>query len=269
VGPNFFHTLRTPILAGRDFTAQDTEKSQIVTIVNEAFANRYWPGQDAIGKRIRNDDQWLTVVGMVRDAKYRRLVYAPEPVYFTALDQCYRDPVTIHARVSGDPRSYAGVVERTVHQINADLPLFGVTTLRSSMQLGSVFERVAGTFAGAFGFLAVVLAAVGIYGVISYSTRQRTREIAIRVALGARRAEVLRLVLAQGLWLTLDGLGIGIAISLALTRYLKSELYGVAATDLGTYAAVALLLCLVALVACYIPAHRATRVNPMEALRHE
>jgi len=269
VGPNFFHTLRTPVIAGRDFTAQDTDKSQIVAIVNEEFANRYWPGQDAIGKRVRNDDQWLTVVGVVRDAKYRRLVYAPEPVYFTALDQCYRDPVTIHARVSGDPSSYAGAVERTVHQINADLPVFGVTTLRSSMQLGSVFERVAGTFAGAFGFLAVVLAAIGIYGVISYATRQRTREIAVRMALGARRAEVLRLVLAQGLWLTIAGLGIGIAISLALTRYLKSQLYGVATTDLWTYAAVALLLCLVSLVACYIPARRATKVDPVEALRHE
>ena len=269
VGPNYFHTLRTPIIAGRDFTEQDTDKSQIVAIVNEEFANRYWPGKDAIGKRIRNDQQWFTIVGVVRNAKYRRLVYAAEPVYFTALYQCYYDLVTIHARVSGDPRSYAGVVERTVHQLNADLPLFGVTTLKSSMQLGSIFERIAGTFAGAFGLLAVVLAAVGIYGVIAYTTRQRTREIAIRMALGARRAAVLRLVLGQGLWLTVAGLGIGIAVSLALTRYLKSELYGVAATDVRTYATVTLLLCLVSLVACYIPAWRATRVSPTEALRHE
>ncbi|MGA2075594.1 MAG: ABC transporter permease [Terriglobia bacterium] len=268
-GPSYFHTLRTPIIAGRDFTEQDNDKSQIVAIVNEAFANRFWPGKDPIGKRIRNDQHWFTIVGVVRNAKYRRLVYAPEPVYFTALYQSYRDLVTIHARVSGDPKSYAGVVERTVHQLNADLPLFGVTTLKSSMQLGSIFERVAGTFAGAFGLLAVVLAAVGIYGVIAYTTRQRTREIAIRMALGARRREVLELVLGQGLWLTVAGLGIGIVISLALTRYLRSELYGVAATDFGTYAAVTLLLCLVSLVACYIPAWRATRVSPTEALRHE
>jgi predicted permease len=269
VGPNYFRTLRTPIIAGRDFIEQDNDKSQIVAIVNEAFANRFWPGKDPIGKRIRNDQHWFTIVGVVRNAKYRRLVYAPEPVYFTALYQSYRDLVTIHARVSGDPTSYAGEVEGTVHELNADLPVFGVTTLKTSMQLGSIFERIAGTFAGAFGLLAVVLAAVGIYGVIAYTTRQRTREIAIRMALGARRAAVLQLVLSQGLWLTVAGVGIGIVVSLALTRYLKSELYGVSATDVWTYAAVSLLLCLVSLVACFIPARRATRVSPTEALRHE
>jgi len=264
VGPDYFHTLRTPITAGRDFTEQDNDKSQLVAIVNEAFANRFWPEKDPIGKRIRSD-QWLTVVGVVRNAKYRRLVYPPEPVYFTPLYQSYRELVTIHARVSGDPKSYAGDVVRSVHQLNADLPVFGVTTLKSSMQLGSIFERVAGTFAGAFGLLAVILAAVGIYGVIAYSTR----EIAVRMALGARRREILQLVLGQGLWLTVGGLGIGIVVSLALTRYLKSQLYGVAASDVWTYGAVTLLLCLVSLVACYIPAQRATKVDPMEALRHE
>jgi predicted permease len=269
VGPNYFRTMRTPLLAGREFTEQDGEKAQPVAVVNREFADRYWPGQDAVGKRISVYGQWFTVVGVARNGKYRRLVYAPEPVIFLPLFQDYYDLVIIHARVSGDPQAYAAAVERTVHGLNADLPVFGVTTLESSMRLGSIFERLAGTFAGAFGLLALILAAVGIYGVIAYTTRQRTHEIAIRIALGARRADVFWLVLGQGLLLTLTGLAAGIAVSLALTRYLKSVLFGVTASDVLTYAAVALLLCLVSLVACYIPARRATKVDPMVALRHE
>jgi predicted permease len=269
VGPNYFRTMRTPLLAGREFTEQDGEKSQLVAIVNQEFCDRYWPGQDAIGKRISNYGHWFNVVGVARNGKYRRLVYAPEPVIFLALLQVYRDQVIIHARVSGDPAAYAPAVERTVHELNADLPVFDVTTLKSSMRLGSIFERIAGTFAGAFGLLALILAAVGIYGVMAYTTRQRTHEIAIRIALGAQRADVFWLVLGQGLLLTMTGLAAGIAVSLALTRYLKSVLFGVTATDVLTYAAVALLLCLVSLVACYIPARRATKVDPMVALRYE
>jgi len=269
VGPNYFRTMRISLIAGRDFTGQDGEKSQPVAIVNQEFCDRYWPGQDAIGKRINACGQWFTVVGVARNGKYRRLVYTPQPVIFLPLFQDYRDPVIIHARVSGDPQAYAAAVERTVHELNADLPVFGVTTLKSSMQLGSIFERLAGTFAGAFGLLALILAAVGIYGVIAYTTRQRTHEIAIRMALGAQRVSIFRLVLGQGLLLTLTGLAAGIAVSLALTSYLKSELFGVTSTDMLTYAAVALLLCLVSLIACYIPARRATKVEPMEALRYE
>ena len=269
ISPNYLRTMRIPLVAGRDFTEQDTVKSQPVAIVNEEFARRYWPGQDAIGKRFNEDGHWFSVVGVVRNGKYRRLVYPSEPVYFQPLFQHYRDLMTIHARVNGDPRSYAGVVERTVHSLNADLPVFGVSTLRSTMQLASIFERLAGTFASAFGLLALALAAVGIYGVIGYATRQRTHEIAIRIALGARRAQVVRLVLGQGLVLTLAGLAVGVGMSLALTRYVKSVLFGVAASDVATYAAVTLLLCLVSLVACYIPARRATRVDPTSALRHE
>jgi len=269
VGPNYLRTMRIPIIGGRDFTEQDMEKSQRVAIVNQAFVDRYWPGQDPLGKRISVYGQWFNVVGVARNGKYRRLVYPPEPVFFQPLYQRYRDLVTIHARVTGDPQGNAAEVERTVHQLNADLPVFGVTTLKSSMQLGSIFERLAGTFAGAFGLLALILAAVGIYGVIAYTTRQRTHEIAIRIALGAERVAVFWLVLGQGLLLTLTGLAAGVAVSLALTRYLKSVLFGVTATDLLTYAAVALLLCLVSLVACYIPARRATKVDPMVALRYE
>ncbi len=269
VGPNYFRTMRTPLVAGREFTAQDGERSQLVAIVNQEFCDRYWPRQDPLGKRIHVWGEWHTVVGVARNGKYRRLVYAPAPVVFLPLFQDNVDPVIIHARVSGNPQAYAAAVERTVHDLNPDLPVFGVTTLKSSMQMGSSFERISGTFAGAFGLLALILSAVGIYGVIAYTTRQRTHEIAIRVALGAQRANVFRLVLSQGLLLTLAGLGVGLVVSLAVTRYLESALFGVTATDVLTYAAVALLLCLVSLVACYIPARRATKVDPMVALRYE
>lgn len=269
VGPNYLRTMRIPLIAGRDLTAQDTEKSQRVVLINQEFADRYWPGQDALGRKMKVWGQWFTVVGVARNGKYRRLVYSPEPVFFLPLFQTYRNLVMIHVRVSGDPQAYAAAVEKTIHELNADLPVFGVTTLNASMQWGSIFERLAGTFAGAFGLLALILSAVGIYGVIAYTTRQRTHEIAIRRALGAQRVDIFRLVLGQGLLLTLAGLAGGIAVSLALTSYLKSELFGVSSTDLLTYTAVALLLCFVSLVACYIPARRATRVEPVEALRYE
>jgi len=269
VAPNYFRTMRTPIVAGREFTALDNEKAQPVAIVNQELCDRYWPHQNPLGKRIHAWGAWRTVVGVAHNSKYRRLVYAPEPAVFLPLLQQYCDPVMIHARVPGDPQAYAAAMESAIHGLNADLPVFGVTTLKSSMQMGSIFERIAGTFAGAFGLLALLLADVGIYGVIAYTTRQRTHEIAIRLALGAQRANVFRLVLGQGLLLTGGGLAVGIGASLALTRYLQSVLYGVTATDVPTYAAVALLLCLVSLVACYIPARRATKIDPMAALRHE
>jgi len=269
VGPKYFATMRTPLISGRDFTDADNAKSQPVVIVNQALVDRYWPGQDALGKRIRANDHWMTVVGVARNAKYRRVVYAPEPVYYLPLLQDDRSPVIIHVRVSGDPRAFAFLVEKAAHQLDADLPLFNVITLESSMQLGSVFERIAATFAGSFGLLALALATVGIYGVVAYATRQRSREIAIRMALGAKESDVLRLVLGQGLRLTLTGLSIGLASSFALTRFLRGQLFGVATTDPLTYAGVGILLCVVALVACYVPAHRATKVDPNVALRCE
>ena len=269
VSPNYFQTMRTPLVEGREFTEQDVKNSQPVAIVNQEFCDRYWPGQDPIGKRFNNGGMWFNVVGVVRNAKYRRLVYAPEPVIFLPLFQAYRGLVTIHARVAGDPSSYAQAVERTVHELNADLPVFDATTVTSSMQMGSIFERVAGTFASAFGLLALVLAAVGLYGVIAYTTRQRAHEFAIRVAMGAQRGKVFRLVLGQGLRLIVAGLAVGLGASLALTRYLKSLLFGVTGTDALTYVCVAILLSVISLAACYVPARRAMRIDPMAALRHQ
>jgi predicted permease len=271
VGPNYFRTLRTPLVAGRDFTLQDNAKSQLVAIVNEEFAARYWPGQDAIGKRVQQDDRWRTVVGVARNAKYRRVIYNAEPCFFVPWFQNYPsfDALIVHTRVSGEPPTLASAVERAIHDLNPDLPVFNVASLRSSMQMGSLFERIVVTFASSFGLLALALAAVGVYGVVAYATRQRTHEIGIRMALGAKRADILRLVLGQGLSMTLTGLAIGLAVSLAATRFLRTLLFGVATTDVLTYASVVVLLCVVATAACYIPARRATKVEPTEALRCE
>jgi predicted permease len=271
VGPNYFRTLRTPLVAGRDFTLQDNWKSQFVAIVNQEFAARYWPGQDAIGKRIQLYGHWFTVVGVARNAKYRRVIYNAEPCFFVPWFQEYPpfDALIVHTRVSGDPQAFASAVERAIHELNPDLPVFDVASLRSSMQMGSLFERIAVTFAGSFGLLALALAAVGVYGVVAYSTRQRTHEIGIRMALGAERADVLRLVLGQGLRMTLIGLAVGLTLSLVARRFLRTQLLGVAPTDVLTYASVALLLSIVALAACYIPARRATKVEPTVALKCE
>jgi predicted permease len=269
VGPGYLQTLRTPVLAGRDFTDADNAETQRVVVVNQAFANRYWPGQDAIGKRVQISGRWSSVVGVASNGKYRRLTYDSAPLFLTPLAQRYEDLVTLHVRVDGDPMAYSAAIDKAVHDLSPDLPLFNVTTLKTNMKIGNVFERIVVVFAGSFGLLAMLLAAVGIYGVVAYSTKQRTHEIGIRMALGAARGDVFRQILRQGLRLTLTGLAVGLAVSFAFTRLLRGLLFGVGTTDWITFAAVSISLCIVALVACYVPARRAAYVEPMQALRTE
>jgi putative ABC transport system permease protein len=271
VGPNYFRTLRTSLISGREFTASDRAESQLVAVVNQAFVDRYWPGANALGKQVTDGGDRFTVVGVARNAKYRLLTSPPEPVIYLPDYQAYSPThdTIIHLRTTGDPLTMASSVEETIHQLNPELPLFNVNPLSVTMQLGTLFGRVAATFAGSFGVLAMLLAAVGIYGVVAYSTRQRTREIGIRVALGAEKGGIYRLVLGQGFRLTLAGLVVGTVLAVAFTRLLKAQLFGVSETDAITYASVGLLLAVVALLACHIPARRATRVDPMVALRYE
>ena len=269
IGTGYFATLRTPLLAGRDFNEQDGPETQQVAIVNQAFVNRYWPGENAIGKRIEADGRWKTVVGVAANGKYRRLVYDPSPLVLMPMAQSYRNGAILQIRTAGDPLALASAVERTVADLNPDLPLFNLTTLKANMQMGSVFERIAVVLAGSFGLLALILANVGIYAVISYTTKQRTHEIGIRMALGAGKASIFSQVIEQGLRLVLAGLAVGLGASLLLTRFLRSMLVGVAATDWLTFSSVAILLCVVALVACYLPARRAASIDPMQALRTE
>ncbi len=271
VTPNYFQTLQIPLVKGRDFTPQDTKSSQRVVIVSETFVNRYWPNQEALGKQLNSDltHEWFTVIGVARDSKVNGLNEKPTPFLYLPQYQVYRATMIVLARTNGDPLAAGKTVEKTIHELNADLVVFDITSLDLREQIASFGQRVAGTFVGAFGLLALVLAAVGIYGVTSYTTRQRTHEIGIRMTLGASKRDVLRLVLGHGLRLTLIGVALGLAASFALTRFLTSLLLGVTSTDALTFSSVALLLCAVALFACFIPARRAMRVDPMVALRYE
>jgi predicted permease len=277
ITPNYFQTVQIPLVKGRDFTLQDTMSSQRVAIVSETFVDRYWPHQEALGKQLNSDltHEWFTVVGVARDSKVTGLNEKPTPFVYlphyqiSLLNQPGGSDMTVIARTTGDPLAMGKTVEKTIHELNADLVVFNMTTLESSEQIASFPQRIAGTFVGAFGLLALVLAAVGIYGVTSYTTRQRTHEIGIRMALGASKDDILQLVIGHGLRLTFIGVGLGLAAAFALTRYLSSMLLGVTSTDALTFSGVAILLCGVALFACFVPARRAMRVDPMVALHHE
>jgi predicted permease len=261
--------VRTALLAGREFTDRDDAGAQPVSIVNKALADRYWPGQDALGKRLQVAGHWTMVVGVAANAKYRRLVYDAAPLVLIPILQSYRTDQVLYVRVAGNPLSYASSVERIVHGLNSDLPLFNETTLAANMQLGNAFERIEAAFAGSFGLLALILAAIGVYGVVAYATKQRTHEIGIRMALGAGKQDIFRQVLGRGLRLAGFGLVLGLMLSLALTRYLQGMLYGVGTADWLTFVIVAILLCVMTLIACFVPARRAASVDPMQALRTE
>ncbi|MFY9852463.1 MAG: ABC transporter permease [Terracidiphilus sp.] len=269
VGPGYLQTMHTPLLAGRDFTEQDNAAAPPVAIVNQALVDRYWPGQNAIGKHIDVSSHPYTVVGVAANGKYRRMTYDAAPLVLLPLMQRYDSPVILHVRTSGDPLAQASAVQQTIQGLNPDLPVYNVTTLKANMQMGNVFERIAVTFAGAFGLLALLLAAVGIYGVVAYTTRQRTHEIGIRMALGAAKEDIFRQVLGQGLRLTVAGLAVGLVVSFAFTRFLRGMLFGIGTTDWLTFTSVAVLLSVVTLAACLIPARRAASIEPMQALRTE
>jgi putative ABC transport system permease protein len=269
VSPNYFRTMRIPLLEGRDFTTQDAAKTQEVVIVNQELVERYWPHQDAVGKRLRTEDTWATVIGIARTTDYYQLHESPKPFIYFPLFQEYAPEITLHVRVNGKPTDYALAVQDAIHAMNPNLAVFHIADLATRIQVASGIQRIAGSTVGVFGVLALVLAAVGIYGVVAHSTSRRTHEIGIRVALGAQPRDIFLLVVGQGVRLVVVGVGLGLVASLVLTRLLSRLLFGVGASDPLIFAGVTLLLAGVALAACYIPSRRAMRVDPMVALRYE
>ncbi|MGC2162998.1 MAG: ABC transporter permease [Silvibacterium sp.] len=269
VGPNYLETLGIPLVAGRDFNAGDTPDTQRAVIVNQAFVQRYWPGQNVLGRRVKVYGNWYSVVGVAKNSKYRDLEEVLQPAVYRAAMQDYKSYFVLQARVKGDPKAYAAPVAAAVHSLNPDLPVLYQYPLSRNVETASMGTRIAGTFVGLFGLIGLILAAIGIYGVIAYTTRQRLHEIGIRMALGAKRRDVFDLVLKQGLRMAAVGIAAGLGCSLILTPFLRSQLYGVAPSDPFTYLCVGAALCLVALAACLLPALRAAEVDPIRVLRYE
>ena len=273
VSPNYFQTLGASLAQGREFTAQDTAGAPLVVIVNEAAARRYWPGQEVVGQRIIRGKGRITefaeVVGVVRNSKEKGLTEDPSPALYVPQLQNYFPELTLHARTATPSQTLLAAIRREAQLLDPTLPVYNLGTLAQQKDGSLYTERLAAALLTLFGLLASSLAEVGIYGVLSYSVTERTREMGIRLALGARPRDLLKLVVGQGFMLTLIGLVIGVGASFALTRLIARLLFGVSATDPLTFIVIPLLLTGVALLACWIPARRATRVDPLAALRYE
>jgi len=269
VSAGYFEALRIPILQGRGFTRNDDEKAPRVLIVDQTAAHRYWPGQDPIGRNLMIWGRPFTVVGVVGNSTHLFVNDRPTPMIYMSYFQEPDPELIVQVETRGNPADLAPALERAIHDIDARLPVFDVRPLRETTQMATIFPVMESTFAGIFALIALILAATGIYGVVAYRTELRTHEIGIRVALGASRADVLRLVLLQGLWLTAIGLVLGLALSFGLTRLVAGQLYGVGANDPVTIAAVLLLLAAISVLACYLPAQRAMRADPVAAIREQ
>ena len=269
VSANYFATMGIRLVKGRVFTATDTEHSALVTVINESLARRIWPGEDPLGKRLKWGTNLCEVVGVVADVKLNGVEQKSPMEFYAPLAQEPMGGLGLVVRTAGDPLAAAASIERAIHSLDKDLPVSRIQTMDQLLGNALAQRRLMLTLLLSFAALALVLASVGIYGVISYSVKQRTHELGIRMALGAQAGDVLKLILAQGLKLTLVGIVIGLLAALALTKWMESLLFGVSATDPLTFVLIPLLLAAVALLACWMPARRATKVDPMAALRSE
>ena len=275
-GPGYFKTMGTAILQGREFNEQDLEKSEQVAVVNETFVRRLLPElqnpAEAVGKRFSFHDAggpFIRIVGVAQPGKYFNIAEDPRSFVWTPMTQDYQSSGILVVRGKGNPEGLIGPVRSQVQSLDPNLPLYDVKTFTEHMKFALFPAKVAATVLGVFGLVALMLAAIGVYGITSYAVAQRTHEIGVRLALGAQLSDVLRLVLGHGLKLTIIGAVLGLFGAFLATRAITSVLYGVSATDPLTFGFVSLLLIGVALVACYVPARRATKVEPLTALRNE
>ncbi|HEX8163400.1 MAG TPA: ABC transporter permease [Pyrinomonadaceae bacterium] len=275
VSPHYFQTMSIRLLRGREFGDQDRADAPAVAVISEGMARRYWPGEDPTGKRIcpgkpESPDDWVTVVGVVNDVQQFGLDAESKPqMYLTYQQSGYFSPRHLVVGTNVEPTSLASAVRGAVWGIDPDQPVSNISTMEEVLSESIARQRFSTLLLGVFGVVALVLAAVGIYGVMSYSVSQRTHEIGIRMALGAQTGDVLKLAVGQGLKLVMIGVGVGLAASVVLTRVMSSLLFGISSTDPATFAVISLVLVGAGVLASYIPARRATKVDPMIALRYE
>jgi putative ABC transport system permease protein len=271
--PDYFKTMGIAVLKGRAFTEQDKAGAQPVVIVNETLTRKYWPNTDPIGRRMRytgplEQNPWMQVVGVVQDVKHEMNLPVTEDFYVPHAQDAWQSMVLV-AKTRVEPAAMAAPIRQQVWSIDKDQPVFDVKTMREVRAISLALYSFSSVMLGIFAGVALLLAALGIYGVMSYAVTQRTQEIGIRMALGARAMDVLKLVVKNGMSLAFIGVAVGLAGAYGLTRLLASLLVGVTPTDVVTFSTVTLGLLLIALLACYIPARRATKVDPLVALRYE
>jgi putative ABC transport system permease protein len=269
VDVDYFSTTGIGIIRGRDFQESDQETSMPVAIINETMANKYWPNGDAIGKRIQlpGEKFYRQIVGIAKRADYTALAETPQSCVYLPLAQDFRDGMTLFARAKGDPQQILAMVQREIRLVGPQVEVSDARTGTKIIDQALTTAKMGVTLLGVFGLLALGLASIGLYGVMAYSVNRRTREIGVRMALGAERRSVLRLILGQGMTLVGTGVVIGLALSLLVGRMLSRFLFGVSAGDPASMVSTAVVLLAVAMIACYVPARRASRVDPIVALR--